>query len=117
MRSSDQSPSSLTLLTVISLALFLSAVLFFVLDVAYWLRYASWSVTKLSDMFRYYGITEPYFIEWRRLQELWSYVRDAPPSLLFLVVWFLFTGGPGSLFGPDPRNPHRPAGPGGRRRR
>ena len=117
MRSSDQSPSSLTLLTLISLALFLSAVIFFVLDVLYWLRYASWSVTKLSDVFRYYGIAEPYFIEWRGLQELWSYLRDAPLSLLFLVIWFLFTGVAGSLFGPDTRNQHRGGGPGGRRRR
>ena len=91
--------------------------MFFVLDVLYWLRYASWSVTKLSDVFRYYGIAEPYFIEWRGLQELWSYLRDAPLSLLFLVIWFLFTGVAGSLFGPDTRNQHRGGGPGGRRRR
>src|SRR3954447_25967838 len=84
MRSSDQSPSSLTLLTVIGLALFLSAVIFFILDVLYWLRYASWSATKLSDVFRYYGIAEPYFVEWRGLQELWGYLRDAPLSLLLL---------------------------------
>ena len=117
MRSSDQSPSSLTLLTVIGLALFLSAVIFFILDVLYWLQYASWSATKLSDVFRYYGVQEPYFVEWRGLQELWSYLRDAPLSLLLLVIWFLFTGVAGSLFGSVSQNDGRGGSPGRRRRR
>src|SRR5690242_16875852 len=99
MRSSDQSPASLTLLTVIGLALFLAAVIFFIFDVFYWLKYALWSVTTLSDVFRYYGVSEPYFVEWRGLQELWGYLRDAPLSLLILIIWFLFTGVAGSLFG------------------
>jgi hypothetical protein len=111
MRSSDQSPSSLTLLTVIGLALFLSAVIFFIFDVLYWLKYATWSATKLSDVFRYYGVREPYFVEWRGLQELWSYLRDAPLSLLLLVIWFLFTGVAGSLFGSRIQNDRWSNGP------
>jgi hypothetical protein len=117
MRSSDQSPSDLTLLTVLSLALFLSAVIFFVFDMLYWLKHASWSATKLSDVYRYYGISEPYFVEWRGFQELWGYLRDAPLSLLLLVIWFLFTGVAGSLFGPVIHNDSRDGGPGRGRRR
>src|SRR4051812_25126277 len=117
MRSSDQSPFSLTLLTVLGLALFMSALIFFILDVLYWLRYASWSVTKLSDVVRYYGISEPYFIEWRGLQELWGYLRDVPLSLLLLVIWFLFTGVAGSLFGSVGQNDGRRGSPGRGRRR
>src|SRR3954451_22332800 len=117
MRSSDQSPSSLTFLTLIGLALFLSAVIFFILDILYWLQYASWSATKLSDVFRYLGVREPYFVEWRGLQELWSYLREAPLSLLLLVIWFLFTGVAGSLFGFVSQNDGRGGSPGRRRRR
>jgi hypothetical protein len=115
MRSSDQSPFILTLLTALGLALFLSAVIFFIFDMLYWLKYASWSATKLSDVFRNYGIPEPYFIEWRGVRELWGYLRDAPLSLLLLVIWFLFTGVAGSLFGPVIQNDSRGGGPGPRR--
>jgi hypothetical protein len=117
MRSSDQSPFSLTLLTILGLALFLSSIIFFAFDIFYWLKYASWSATKLSDVFRYYGIPEPYFVEWRGLQELWSYLREAPLSLLLLVIWFLFTGVAGSFFGPVTQNDSRGGGPGRGRRR
>jgi hypothetical protein len=117
MRSSDQSPGSLTLLMVLGLALFLGAAIFFVFDILYWLKYASWSATKLSDVFRYYGISEPYFVEWRGLQEFWGYLRDAPLSLLLLVIWFLFTGVAGSLFGSVAQAHGRGGSPGRGRRR
>ena len=116
MPQSDQSPVALALLTIIGLALFLSAIIVFAFDVSYWLKYASWSVTKLSDVFSYYRIREPYFADWRGLQEVWGYLRDAPLSLVLLVIWFLFTGVAGSLFGSVTHNDRR-GGPGTGRRR
>jgi len=117
MHSSDDSSSALTLLTIIGLALFLSSATFFISDVIYWLKYASWSPTSLADMFRYYRISEPYFVEWRGLQELWGYLRDAPLSLVLRLIWFLFTGVAGSIFGPVVQNHGRDRGSGWERRR
>jgi hypothetical protein len=111
MRSSDQSPSGLTLLTILSLVLFLGALVCSVFDIAYWFKYASWSIVKLSDAFRYYGLREPYFFDWRGIQGLWNYLRDAPLSLLLLVIWFLFTGVTGSLFGSRIQNDRWSNGP------
>src|ERR1041384_1735886 len=110
MRSSDQSPHGLTSLSLLSLALFLSAVIAFGFDISYWLKYASWSVTTLHDVFRSFEVPEPYFVAWRGLQELWGYLRDAPLSLLLLVIWFLFTGVVGSLLDSGMQNDNRSGG-------
>ena len=115
MRPSDQSPAGFTLLTALSLGLFLSALTVFGFDTSYWLKYASWSVIKLPDIFRYYGISEPYFIGWDGARELWGYLRDAPLSLLLLVIWFLFKSVAGSLFGSGMQNDSRSGGPGSTR--
>src|SRR3954452_17907684 len=112
MRTSDQRPPDFTLLTILSLALFLSVVVVFVFDISYWLKYASWSVIKLPDIFRYFGISEPQFIGWRGAWEFWGYLRDAPLSLLLLMIWFLFMGVTGSLFGSVVQNNSRGGDPG-----
>ena len=112
MRQGDQSSFSLTLVTILSITLFLSSVIVVIYDVSYWLRYASWSITRLSDVFRYNNISEPYFSGWRGVQKMWEYLRDAPLSLLLLVIWFLFSGVAGSIFGTDIQNDHRGGGPG-----
>jgi hypothetical protein len=111
MHSSDRNPPSFTLLTTLSLALFLSSIAVFVFDIHYWLKYASWSAIKLPDVFRYYGISEPYFSGWSGARELWGYLRDLPLSLLLLVIWFLFTSVAGSLFGSGMQNNSRGGGP------
>jgi hypothetical protein len=119
MRSGDQSPSGFTLLTALSLALLLSAVIVLFLDLLYWLKYASWSAITLPDVFRYYGISEPYFVGWSGAQEIWGYLRDLPLSLLLLLIWLPFKTVTGSLFGSGMQNNSRGggSGPGSRRRR
>jgi hypothetical protein len=119
MRSGDQSPPGFTLLTILSLALLVSAVIVFAFDLSYWLKYASWSAITLPDVFRYYGISEPYFVGWSGAQEIWGYLRNLPLSLLLLVIWFLFTTVAGSLFGSGMQSNGRGSGsgPGSRRRR
>ena len=92
MRPIDQGPPSLTSITILSRALLLSSVAVFILDALYWLKYASWSAIKLSDIFMYYGISNPYFIGWSGKLEPWGFLRDAPLSILLLMIWFLFTG-------------------------
>ena len=103
MRPSNQPSSGLTLLTTVSVALFLSAMAVLLYDITYWLEYASWAATTLVDVFRFCGIPEPYFIGWSGAQEIWGFLRDAPLSILLLVIWFLFTGVAGSLFGSGAR--------------
>ena len=111
MRPTDQTPPGVTLLTTFSLVLFLAAVTVFAFDIFYWLKYASWSVMKFADVFRYYEIAEPYFIGWNGAREVWGYIRETPLSLLFLAIWFLFTGMVGSLFGSGMQNHRRGDGP------
>ena len=103
MRSNAQPASGLTLLTTVSIALFLSAMAVIVYDIIYWLKYASWAATTLVDVYRFCGIPEPYFVGWSGAQEVWIFLRDAPLSILLLVIWFLFTGVAGSLFGSGTR--------------
>jgi hypothetical protein len=67
-------------------------------------------VATLPDVFRSFGVSEPYFVEWRGLQELWGYLRDAPLSLVLLVIWFLFTGVAGTLYGSGIQNGNRSDG-------
>jgi hypothetical protein len=111
MRPSDQGPPSLPSITILSLVLFLSAAVVFILDTLYWLKYASWSAIKLSDIFRYYGISDPYFLGWSGALEPWGFLRNAPLSLLFLAIWFLFTGIVRTLFGSAMQNGSRGSGP------
>jgi hypothetical protein len=119
MRSGDQRPPGFTLLRILSLALFLSAVIVLFFDLLYWLRYASWSAITLPDVFRYYGISEPYFVGWGGVQKLWEYLLDLPLSLLLLLIWLLFKTVAGSLFGSGMQNNSQGggSGPGSRRRR
>src|SRR4051794_5246415 len=119
MRSDNQRPLGFTLLTDLGLALLLSSVIVFVLDFVHWFKPSYWSAIKLSDVFRYCGISEPYFIVWSGVQKFWWYPRALPLSILLLLIWFLFTTLVGILFGSGTQNRGRGSGsgPGSRRRR